>query len=97
MAKSTTNLPNNASVVGVGYGTPLRRAAVASLGDGQQLGSGASAYAHSVLDQALPGGKPLPRRPQSAQPSKSTDDSASRSRRSRIQSPAFLVRHNGLT
>jgi hypothetical protein len=97
MAKSTTDLPNDAGVVGVDYGTLLRRAVVVRLGDGQQLGSGVSAYAHSVLDQALPGGKPLPRRPQLAQPSKSADDSASRSRRLRIQSPAFLVRHKGLT
>jgi len=97
MAKSTTDLPNNAGVVGVDHGTLLRRAVVVGLGDGQQLGSGVSAYAHSVLDQALPSSKPLPRRPQLTQPSKSADDSASRSRRRRIQSPAFLVLHKGLT
>jgi len=97
MAKSTTDLPNDAGVVGVDYGTLLRRAVVLPLGDGQQLGSDGSAYAHSVLDQAFPGGKPLPRRPQFAQPLKSADDSAGWSRRLRIQSPAFLVRHKELT
>ncbi len=97
MARSTTNLPHDAGVVGVDHGTLLRHAAVGRLGDGQQLGSGVVAYPHSVLDQALPGGKPPPRRPQLAQPSKSADASTSRSRRLRIQSPAFLVRHKGLT
>ncbi len=97
MAKSTTTLPNDAGVVGVDHGTLLRRAIVVGLGDGQQLGSGVSAYAHSVLDQALPGGKALPRLPQLTQPSKSAEDSARWSRRLKIQSPAFLVRHKGLT
>ncbi len=97
MARSTTNLPHDAGVVGVDHGTLLRRAAVGRLGDGQQLGSGVVAYPHSLIDQALPGGKPPPRRPQLAQPSKLADASADRPRRLRIQSPASLARHQGPT
>lgn len=97
MAKSTAVLPNGACVVGVDYGTLLRRAVIERSDDGQQLGSNIAAYAHPVLAQALTGGKPLPQRPQSAQPSKSANDNARRSRRVRIQDPVVLVRHERLT
>ncbi|MBZ5735469.1 ribulokinase [Nocardioides sp. TRM66260-LWL] len=46
-------------VVGVDFGTLSGRAVVVRVGDGAELGSATTPYAHGVLDHALPGGRRL--------------------------------------
>jgi L-ribulokinase len=47
-------------VVGVDFGTLSARAVVVRVEDGRELGAASHAYAHGVLDSALPSGRPLP-------------------------------------
>ena len=47
-------------VIGVDFGTLSARAIVVDTSDGHTLGEGVCAYAHGVMDAALPDGTPLP-------------------------------------
>ncbi|HEY5249217.1 MAG TPA: FGGY family carbohydrate kinase, partial [Dermatophilaceae bacterium] len=57
---SASQLPPNAVVIGVDYGTLSGRAVVVRVSDGKELGSAVHDYPHAVLDRALPTGEPLP-------------------------------------
>ncbi|MET0238099.1 MAG: ribulokinase [Kibdelosporangium sp.] len=50
----------DALVVGVDFGTLSARAVVVRVRDGAELGTAVAAYAHGVVDQALPSGRTLP-------------------------------------
>ncbi|HEY6746664.1 MAG TPA: ribulokinase [Mycobacteriales bacterium] len=56
----TTAAGHGPVVVGVDFGTLSGRAVVVRVSDGAELGSAVHEYAHGVLEDALPGGRPLP-------------------------------------
>ena len=51
---------NDQYVIGVDFGTLSGRALVVRVSDGAELGSAVHEYAHGVIEDALPGGRPLP-------------------------------------
>jgi len=60
MGPSMTTVETSAVVIGVDYGTLSGRAVVVRVSDGVELGSAVHAYAHAVIERALPSGRTLP-------------------------------------
>ncbi len=51
---------NKPYVIGIDYGTLSARAVLLDTRNGQELAEAVAAYEHGVMDERLPGGKPLP-------------------------------------